>query len=64
MWRMKSMKSDTPFNWTEAILSILLLISGIAIIGTAKDNWILAVGVLLMMCGAVESEKNRRRNER
>jgi general stress protein CsbA len=52
-----------PFNWLDAIFTILLLIAGFVIIGRATNNWLIGLGVLLMLCGVVQSEQNRNRSD-
>lgn len=57
-----NMKNET-FNWADAIFSILFIIAGFLMIGTAKSNWLIALGVLFIINGTVQSERNRRRND-
>jgi len=63
LWERIDNMQKKPFDWIKAILTLFFLISGILIIGKAQNNWFIALGVLLMILGAIESEENRRRND-
>jgi hypothetical protein len=59
----KYIMKNKSFNWIDAILSIFLIIIGVILIGTAENNWFIALGVLVISSGVIQSERNRSRND-